>query len=67
MKDDFSNYMVDLDGHFFIIRNVPCHKLLLYNMWHSIVLLGIYIINKIWIFGSKMIFASAEKIVYNKY
>lgn len=26
MVDDFSNYMVDLDGHFIIIRNVPCHK-----------------------------------------
>ncbi len=26
MKDGFSNYMVDLDGHFIIIKNVPCHK-----------------------------------------
>ena len=26
MVDGFSNYMVDLDGHFIIIRNVPCHK-----------------------------------------
>lgn len=26
MKDDYSNYMVDLNGHFIIIRNVPCHK-----------------------------------------
>ena len=26
MVDDFSNYMVDLDGCFIIVRNVPCHK-----------------------------------------
>ena len=26
MIDDFSNYMVDVDGRFIIIRNVPCHK-----------------------------------------
>ena len=26
MADDRSNYMVDLDGHFIIIKNVPCHK-----------------------------------------
>lgn len=26
MKDGYSNYMVDLNGHFIIIRNVPCHK-----------------------------------------
>ena len=26
MKDDFSNYMVYLDGRFIIVRNVPCHK-----------------------------------------
>ena len=26
MKDDFCNYMVDLDGHFIIIKHVPCHK-----------------------------------------
>ena len=26
MVDGFSNYMVDLDGRFIIIRNVPCHK-----------------------------------------
>lgn len=26
MKDDVSNYMVDIDGHFIIIKNVPCHK-----------------------------------------
>ena len=26
MADGFSNYMVDLDGRFIIIRNVPCHK-----------------------------------------
>lgn len=26
MVDDFSNYMVGLDGRFIIIRNVPCHK-----------------------------------------
>ena len=24
--DGFSNYMVDLDGRFIIVRNVPCHK-----------------------------------------
>lgn len=26
MKDSFCNYMVDLDGRFIIIKNVPCHK-----------------------------------------
>ena len=26
MKEDVSNYMVDLNGHFIIIRNVPFHK-----------------------------------------
>ncbi|MDO5573226.1 MAG: type II toxin-antitoxin system MqsA family antitoxin [bacterium] len=26
MKDDHCNHMIDLDGRFIIIRNVPCHK-----------------------------------------
>ena len=26
MKDSFANYMTDIDGHFIIIKNVPCHK-----------------------------------------
>ena len=26
MEEGFSNYMVDLDGHFIIIKHVPCHK-----------------------------------------
>ena len=26
IKDDFCNYMADIDGHFIIIKNVPCHK-----------------------------------------
>ena len=26
MKEDHTNYMVDIDGHFIIIKNVPCHK-----------------------------------------
>lgn len=26
MRDDFCNYMVDLNGHFIIIKHVPCHK-----------------------------------------
>ena len=26
MEDGYSNYMLDLDGHFIIIKNVPCHK-----------------------------------------
>lgn len=26
MKEDTSNYMVDLNGQFIIIKNVPCHK-----------------------------------------
>ena len=26
MINDFCNYMVDLDGHFIIIKHVPCHK-----------------------------------------
>ncbi len=25
--EDTTNYMVDLDGHYMIIRNVQCHKL----------------------------------------
>ena len=25
MEDGYNNYMVDLDGHFIIIKNVPCH------------------------------------------
>lgn len=25
MTDGFDNYMVDIDGHFIIIKNVPCH------------------------------------------
>jgi YgiT-type zinc finger domain-containing protein len=26
MKEDYTNYMVDLNGHFIIIKHVPCHK-----------------------------------------
>jgi YgiT-type zinc finger domain-containing protein len=26
MKDDFCNYMADLNGHFIIIKHVPCHR-----------------------------------------
>ena len=26
MEDAFTSYMADLDGHFLIIKNVPCHK-----------------------------------------
>ena len=26
MQDGFTNYVTDLDGHFIIIKNVPCHK-----------------------------------------
>ncbi len=26
MKNSFTSYMVDLNGHFIIIKNVPCHK-----------------------------------------
>ena len=26
LKEDYSNYMADLNGHFIIIKNVPCHK-----------------------------------------
>lgn len=26
LEDSYSNYMADLDGHFIIIKNVPCHK-----------------------------------------
>ena len=26
MSESFSNYMTDIDGHFIIIKNVPCHK-----------------------------------------
>ena len=26
MEESFSNYMTDIDGHFIIIKNVPCHK-----------------------------------------
>ncbi len=26
MVDSYSNYMADMDGHFIIIKNVPCHK-----------------------------------------
>ena len=26
MVDDRTNYMIDIDGHFIIIKNVPCHK-----------------------------------------
>ena len=26
MENGFTNYMADLNGHFIIIKNVPCHK-----------------------------------------
>lgn len=26
MRDDVANFMVDIDGRFIIIKNVPCHK-----------------------------------------
>ena len=26
MEDSFTSYMADLDGHYVIIKNVPCHK-----------------------------------------
>ncbi len=26
MSEALSNYMTDVDGHFIIIKNVPCHK-----------------------------------------
>lgn len=26
MENGYSNYMADLNGHFIIIKNVPCHK-----------------------------------------
>ena len=26
MENAFTSYMADLDGHFVIIKNVPCHK-----------------------------------------
>ena len=26
MLEDTCNYMADLNGHFIIIKNVPCHK-----------------------------------------
>ena len=26
MEDDFTSYMADLDGHYVIIKNVPCHR-----------------------------------------
>ncbi len=26
MEEGFTNYMLDLDGQFIIIKNVPCHK-----------------------------------------
>ena len=26
MKESVANYMTDIDGHFIIIKNVPCHK-----------------------------------------
>ena len=25
MKESYSNYMTDIDGHFIIIKHVPCH------------------------------------------
>ncbi len=28
MNESLSNYMTDIDGHFIIIKNVPCHKCL---------------------------------------
>ena len=26
IENSFTNYMADLNGHFVIIKNVPCHK-----------------------------------------
>ena len=26
MENGFSNYMADIEGHFVIIKNIPCHK-----------------------------------------
>ena len=26
LADSYCNYMADVDGHFIIIKNVPCHK-----------------------------------------
>ena len=26
MEDSISNYMVDVDGRFIIVKNVPCHR-----------------------------------------
>jgi len=26
MEDSLTNYMLDIDGHFIIIKNVTCHK-----------------------------------------
>lgn len=26
LEDAFTNHMVDVNGHFIIIKNVPCHK-----------------------------------------
>lgn len=26
MQDAFCNYMADIDGHFIIVKNVPCHR-----------------------------------------
>ena len=26
MEDGFNNYMTEIDGHFLIIKKVPCHK-----------------------------------------
>ena len=26
MENAFTSYMADLDGHYVIIKNVPCHK-----------------------------------------
>ncbi len=28
MENSKTNYMVDIDGHFIIIKDVPCHKCL---------------------------------------
>ena len=25
MENGYTNYMLDMDGHFIIIKNVPCH------------------------------------------
>ncbi|MBO4374539.1 MAG: type II toxin-antitoxin system MqsA family antitoxin [Lachnospiraceae bacterium] len=26
LENGMTNYMLDIDGHFIIIKNVPCHK-----------------------------------------